>query len=343
MPTTFLCQPFIEDAKRILLQPPPCPPEFLRLQVAGISCSLYAQELADQLQTTFQRLFHQRFLSPPQTSTADIAIHFIGSSGLTDKYQHDINALLEPIKQLHALAAEQKQTAPQPNAQHSPMLRVERDLHGLWVLHTNFVALLPSKGPARLLSPVPHSARSTVQTLWKFLLHRQLLTHRGALLHASGFVHNGKAHLFAGTSGSGKTTAIHNAPSDARILSDELVVLRANPQHPHTLYAYGTPFYGDWGAPGEEITAPLAAIHFLKRATSPTKRTLSPRESFHRLARVLCFSYPNEQQQQQLIDLIDQWIPFCDLLETPPTNAYWELLAHSTTSPPALSSATMPV
>ncbi|MCK6510216.1 hypothetical protein L6R29_09650 [Myxococcota bacterium] len=341
MPTTFLCQPFIEDAKRILLQPPPCPPEFLRLQVAGTSCSLHAQELADTIYAHFDDIFQHKFLSPPQPQPADMAIHFIGSAGLTEKYEHSILALFEQLTPLYEKAAEQKQLAPQPSAQHSLMLHVEESSDGLWVLHTRFAALVPQFGPARLISPLPKSARAVVQTFWKFLLHRQLLASGGALLHASGLVRDGQAHLFAGTSGSGKTTATRNAPPNTQILSDEIVALRPNPQNPRNLYAYGTPFYGDWGAPGEEIAAPLAGIHFLKRATSPAKHPLSPRESFQRLARVICFSFPNQREQLLLMELLDQWLPFCDLLETPPTNAYWELLAHPTTPHPTLSNAAM--
>lgn len=326
MPTTFLCQPFLEEAKPILLQPPPCPPEAFRLHVAGISCAIHAQELADTIESDFKIIFHNRFLSPPQEQPADLTIHFLGSVGLTKPYQDDIHALYDQLNPIYAESAEQKQKAPLPSAQHSPMLHAEHSPQGLWVLHTRFAALVPPHGPARLLSPLPILARTVVQTLWKFLLHRQLLANGGALFHASGLVRDGHAHLFAGTSGSGKTTATRNAPPDTQILSDELVAVRPNPQDPRRFDAYGTPFYGDWGAPGEDIVAPLAGIHFLRRATTPAKRSLSPRESFQRLARVLCFSHPDEHEQQQLMELIDRWIPLCDLLETPPTSAYWDLL-----------------
>ncbi|MCB9640184.1 MAG: hypothetical protein H6727_14915 [Myxococcales bacterium] len=326
MANTFLHKPFLEEAKTLLLQAPPCPEEILRVEVAGTSCSIHASEHLDQIQGKFQDTFHGRFLREPQPQPADLSIQSIFSSELAEKYLEPINELTAQLNLFYQEALEKKYTAPSPSAQHSPMLHAVSDAHGQWIFHSRFLGLIPPQGPARLVSIHPLHLRPNIQTLWKFLLPHQLLKVDGALLHASGFVYQDRAHFFAGTSGSGKTTTARNAPPEARILSDELVALRPHPEDPRRFVAYGTPFYGDWNAPGEDIYAPLEGIHFLKHADKAQRLALPPKEAFQRLARVFCFSFPTQEEQSQLMDLLDRLLPLCDRLALPPTNEYVSLL-----------------
>lgn len=93
------------------------------------------------------------------------------------------------------------------------------------------------------------------------ILHSLLLARQGGLLvHASSAVRNGRAFLFAGVSGAGKTTISRLAPPDAMLLTDEISYLR---REGDTYVAYGTPFAGELAKPGENVHAPLAALHLL--------------------------------------------------------------------------------
>ena len=100
------------------------------------------------------------------------------------------------------------------------------------------------------------------------ILHSLLLAKRGGLLvHAASVVRNGRAFLFAGVSGAGKTTISSLAPPDAILLTDEISYLRREGDQ---YFAYGTPFAGELGQPGANIRAPLAALYLL--AQGPVNR-----------------------------------------------------------------------
>jgi hypothetical protein len=100
------------------------------------------------------------------------------------------------------------------------------------------------------------------------ILHSLILAKQGGLLvHAASAVRNGRAFLFAGASGAGKTTISRLAPSDATLLTDEISYLRREGEG---YIAYGTPFAGELAKPGENVRAPLAALYLL--AQGPENR-----------------------------------------------------------------------
>jgi hypothetical protein len=100
------------------------------------------------------------------------------------------------------------------------------------------------------------------------VLHSLLLaTHGGLLLHAAGAVRNRRAFLFTGVSGAGKTTISRLAPPDVTLLTDEISYIR---REVDAYFAFGTPFAGELGVPGENVRAPLAAIYLL--AQGPANR-----------------------------------------------------------------------
>jgi hypothetical protein len=85
----------------------------------------------------------------------------------------------------------------------------------------------------------------------------------GLLLHASSIVRGGRAYLFAGPSGAGKTTIARL--SGGRVLSDEVSAVR---RIGRTFHCYSTPFFGEYdGAPGSTESAPLERVCFPARAT----------------------------------------------------------------------------
>jgi ABC-type iron transport system FetAB ATPase subunit len=69
------------------------------------------------------------------------------------------------------------------------------------------------------------------------ILHTLLLAAEGGfLVHAASAVRNGRAFLFAGLSGAGKTTIAGLAPPDATLLTDEISYVRKLDDH---YYAFG--------------------------------------------------------------------------------------------------------
>lgn len=69
----------------------------------------------------------------------------------------------------------------------------------------------------------------------------------GFLLHGAGALRNGRAFLFSGVSGAGKTTISKLAPADATLLTDEISYVRRDGEG---YRACGTPFAGELARPG---------------------------------------------------------------------------------------------
>src|SRR5271170_1709192 len=89
-----------------------------------------------------------------------------------------------------------------------------------------------------------------------------LATKSSFLVHAASAVRNGRAFLFAGASGAGKTTIARLAPEDALLLTDEISYVRRQ----GTGYsAFGTPFAGELAKVGENVCAPIAALYLLAK------------------------------------------------------------------------------
>jgi len=95
------------------------------------------------------------------------------------------------------------------------------------------------------------------------ILHTLVLASQGGfLLHSASAIRNGKAFLFAGVSGAGKTTISHLAPADATLLTDEISYVR---KLDAGYVAFGTPFTGELAKLGENVSAPVAALYLLAK------------------------------------------------------------------------------
>src|ERR1700681_1601733 len=81
------------------------------------------------------------------------------------------------------------------------------------------------------------------------ILHSLILAQRGGfLLHAASTICDGRACLFSGVSGAGKTTMTRLAPPDVTLLTDEISYLRPTVDG---YSAFGTPFSGELAKAGE--------------------------------------------------------------------------------------------
>ena len=95
------------------------------------------------------------------------------------------------------------------------------------------------------------------------IVHTLLLAGEGGfLVHASSAIRNGRAFLFSGVSGAGKTTMARLAPPDAALLTDEIsYVTRQEGRY----FAVGTPFFGELARVGENLQAPIEAVYLLAK------------------------------------------------------------------------------
>jgi len=130
------------------------------------------------------------------------------------------------------------------------------------------------------------------------IIHTLLLAPKGGfLLHSSSAVRNGKAFLFSGVSEAGKTTMVRLAPADVAMLTDEASYInRIDGQY----FAYGTPFYGEFGKPGENIRAPIAALYLLNKAPENRIDPIEPADALRRLLRNILF-FAHEPEMVRLV------------------------------------------
>ena len=100
-----------------------------------------------------------------------------------------------------------------------------------------------------------------IEHLLKRLCAYLALQDGGLLFHCAGLLVEGKAYLFTGQSGAGKSTVVALS-SQALVLNDDLVVLRPIGGR---WWAYGTPFWNTEAVRRESQTAdgPVAGIYIL--------------------------------------------------------------------------------
>jgi hypothetical protein len=104
----------------------------------------------------------------------------------------------------------------------------------------------------------PYSLDSVLRIVHTLLLARK----GGFLVHASSAIRNGRAFLFAGVSGAGKTTMARLAPPDAALLTDEISYVT---RQDRGYFAVGTPFYGELARAGENLRAPIECMYLLAK------------------------------------------------------------------------------
>lgn len=162
------------------------------------------------------------------------------------------------------------------------------------------------------------------------ILHSLILAREGGfLIHAASAIRNGRAHVFAGVSGAGKTTISRLAPRDVTVLTDEISYVRpmrgengrlgdgaanvdaaitdsdAATRHSllvaghlsrhlplptcHSYVAFGTPFAGELARIGENTQAPLDALYLLAQGPENRIELVSEAEAAHALMRNILF------------------------------------------------------
>jgi hypothetical protein len=99
----------------------------------------------------------------------------------------------------------------------------------------------------------------------QLLFAPRLALESGFLLHASGAVVDGRAHVFAGHSGDGKTTLARLLEGEgAFLMSDERIAIRETPDG---FVAHGTPWAGE-GYVAAAISAPLDGLYLLEKSSA---------------------------------------------------------------------------
>jgi len=164
----------------------------------------------------------------------------------------------------------------------------------------------PSAGRGTIRqSPNPYSLDSVLRIVHTLVLARE----GGFLLHAASAIRNGRAFLFSGVSGAGKTTISRLIPEDAILLTDEISYVRRT----DTGYeACGTPFAGELARVGENRSAPIRGLYFLEKGSGNRIDEISSTNATGLLLRNILFF----AEDAELVSLLFQ--AACEFVERVP-------------------------
>jgi hypothetical protein len=168
----------------------------------------------------------------------------------------------------------------------------------------------------------PYSIDAVLRIVHTLVLSRQ----GGFLVHAASAVRNGRAFLFAGVSGAGKTTMARMAPEDAILLSDEISYVK---RQERGYSAFGTPFTGELAKVGENTCAPIAALYLLAKGPQNQVEPVARIEAARALlANILFFAKDPELVRlvfQSACEFVGR-VPVCRLTFVPDASV-WEMIA----------------
>ena len=147
----------------------------------------------------------------------------------------------------------------------------------------------------------------------------------GSLLHAASVIRNGRAFLFAGVSGAGKTTMCRLAPPGVTLLTDE--VSYVCPMRDF-YQAWGTPFAGELATIGENQRAPIAALYLLEKAGENRIEAMSDADAVRALLRNTLFFAREPRMVERLFENACHFVEHVPVrrLCFVPDASVWELI-----------------
>lgn len=147
----------------------------------------------------------------------------------------------------------------------------------------------------------------------------------GLLIHSSCAIENGKAHIFSGQSGAGKSTAAKlSAPRE--LLSDEATILKVDDGE---VTVFDSPFRSELQATGTNKTVPLASIQLLHQSLHNNRTNLKKSDSLIQLLDKVFYWAHSPEETKQVIKLLNklvETVPVYDL-HFQKNNRFWELIS----------------
>ena len=167
----------------------------------------------------------------------------------------------------------------------------------------------------------PYSLDSVLRIVHTLLLART----GGFLVHASSAIRNGRAFLFSGVSGAGKTTMARLAPPDAALLTDEIsYVTCQNGKY----CAVGTPFFGELARVGENLQAPIDTLYLLAKGPENKIEPIEGAAAVRGLLGNILFFARDPEFVKLVFDAAVDFVAHVPVrrLTFAPTTSVWELI-----------------
>ena len=186
------------------------------------------------------------------------------------------------------------------------------------------IDVVEKRADVTLTSPKDVSQEVSIDSFVRILYSLALIDATGVVVHGASLVRDGRAYLFSGPSGAGKTTVARLSP-DATLLSDELSIVRIVDGK---AVCFGTPFRGELNLAGQDRAAPLAGVYFLRQGLRHAVEALKPERALARLlANVLFFAREPDVTAKVFdiaADIVDT-VP-CFELSFRPDAGFWEVI-----------------
>lgn len=154
--------------------------------------------------------------------------------------------------------------------------------------------------------------------------YRALLDFDGMMLHASAVAVDGKAYLFSGQSGIGKSTHTglwrQTFGEGVKLFNDDKPALR---RIDGKWFAYGTPWSGKHGI-NINMKVPVAGICFLKRGDENIIRRLSATEALPRVLTQTLRKFKDAERLSLMLGHVDKLVnevPIYELYNRPEPDA----------------------
>lgn len=147
----------------------------------------------------------------------------------------------------------------------------------------------------------------------------------GLLIHSSCAIENGRAHIFAGQSGAGKSTAA-KLSYPRYLLSDEAALVKITPE---MVTVFNSPFRSELETDnlGEQVD--LASVQVLYQALQNDRAKLSKSDALIQLMDKVFF-WPSSQEEtktiMRLLTILVKSVPVYEL-HFKKNNTFWELIS----------------
>ncbi|AYA77593.1 hypothetical protein DOE78_20400 [Bacillus sp. Y1] len=147
----------------------------------------------------------------------------------------------------------------------------------------------------------------------------------GLLIHSSCVVEEGKAHIFTGRSGAGKSTAAKlSAPRE--LLSDEATLVKIAPEG---ITVFNSPFRSELKVTGKETSTPLVSIQLLRQALFNSRNQLKKSDAVLNLMDKVFYWVHCPEETKKIMYLLLSLVDKVSVYELhfQKNDTFWELIS----------------
>ncbi|TCN22207.1 hypothetical protein [Mesobacillus foraminis] len=147
----------------------------------------------------------------------------------------------------------------------------------------------------------------------------------GLLIHSSCAVETGKAHIFSGHSGAGKSTAA-SLSEPRELLSDEASIVKITSDN---VTIFDSPFRSELNSEGNGQAAPLASIQLLHQSIQNKREQLKKTDALINLVDKVFYWAHSPEESKKVMGLLKTLVSNVPVYELyfKKDNTFWELIS----------------